>query len=116
MCYEIEVTTYNEDYCRLNIGNSEFIAYHETDVSVEEGFDDCWNYATDSHYTRPNGHHDVDAKTILIGLHVVIFDDGDQLSFIHIPNDRIEKMLKKEIEHAIGLAAIAKKEEELQNA
>ena len=115
MCYEIEVTTYNENYCRLNIGNSEFIAYHETVVSVEEGFDDCWSYAKESHYTRPNGEYEVDASTILIGLHVVIFDDGDQVSFIHIPNDRIEKQLKKAIEHAIGLAAIAQKEKELEN-
>ena len=41
---------------------------------------------------------------------------GDEIIDIHIPSDRIEKQLQKEIEHAIGLAAINEKEQELENA
>ena len=116
MCYQVEVLELNNDQAIITVGESKFIAYHDTDVSVEEGFDDCWSYSRECHYTRPNGKYEVDAATILIGLHVVIFDDGDQVSFIHIPNDRIEKTLQKEIEKAIALAAISQKEEELENA
>lgn len=105
MCYEIEVLEYNEDKAIITVGESKFVAYHDTDVSVEKTYD------YNEYYTGKF----VDAATILIGLHVVIFDDGDQISFIHIPNDRIEKQLQKEIEKAIGLAAIAKKEKELEN-
>ena len=115
MCYQIDVISLEDNQAIITVGESKFIAYHDTDVSVEEGFDDCWSHSRECHYTRPNGKYEVDAATILIGLHVVIFDDGDQVSFIHIPNDRIEKTLQKEIEKAIASAAIAQKEKEFEN-
>lgn len=115
MCYQVEVLEYNEDKAHITVGESKFLAYHDTEVEVSEGFDDCWDYARECHYTKSNGKHEVDARTILNSLHVVVHEDGDEMLDIHIPNDRIEKHLTKAIEHAIGLAAIAQKEKELEN-
>ena len=54
--------------------------------------------------------------TRLNSLYVIVHECGDEIIDIHIPSDRIEKQLQKEIEHAIGLAAINEKEQELENA
>jgi hypothetical protein len=118
MCYQVEVLEYNEDKAIITVGESKFIAYHDTDVSVEEGFTDFWDFTNDCHYTRPNGKHEVDARTILNSLYVITFEDSDtdERLDIHIPNDRISKDLTRAIEDAIALAAIAKKEQELENA
>ena len=116
MCYQVEVLELNNDQAIITVGESKFIAYHDTDVIVEEGFDDCWSYSRECHYTRPNGKYEVYARTILNSLHVVLHEDGDEMLDIHIPSDRIEKQLQKEIEHAIALAAISQKEKELENA
>ena len=116
MCYKIDVVELNNGQAIITVGESKFIAYHDTDVIVEEGFDDCWSYSRECHYTRPNGKYEVYARTILNSLHVVLHEDGDEMLDIHIPSDRIEKQLQKEIEHAIALAAISQKEEELENA
>ena len=116
MCYQIEVLEYNEDKAIITVGESKFIAYHDTDVSVEEGFDDCWSHSRECHYTKSNGKYEVDAMTRLNSLYVIVHECGDEIIDIHIPSDRIEKQLQKEIEHAIGLAAINEKEQELENA
>ena len=116
MCYQVEVLELNNDQAIITVGESKFIAYHDTDVIVEEGFDDCWDFTNDCHYTRPNGKYEVYARTILNSLHVIVHEDGDEMLDIHIPSDRIEKQLQKEIEHAIALAAISQKEDELENA
>ena len=88
MCYEIEVLEYNEDKAIITIGESKFLAYHDTEVEVSEGFDDCWSYSRECHYTRPNGKYEVDARTILNSLHVVLHEDGDEMLDIHIPGRR----------------------------
>ena len=116
MCYQVEVLEYNEDKAIVTVGESKFIAYHDTDVSVEEGFTDFWDFTNDCHYTRPNGKYEVDAMTRLNSLYVIVYEDDNEMIDIHIPNERIEKQLKKAIEHTIALAAIAKKEQELENA
>ena len=116
MCYQVEVLEYNEDKAIITVGESKFLAYHETEVEVSEGFDDCWSHSRECHYTRPNGKHEVDAKTILNSLHVIVYEDDNEMIDIHIPNDRIEKQLKKAIEDAISLDAINEKEKELENA
>ena len=116
MCYQVEVLELNNDQAIITVGESKFIAYHDTDVSVEEGFDDCWSHSRECHYTRPNGKYEVDAMTRLNSLYVIVHECGDEIIDIHIPSDRIEKQLQKEIEHAIGLAAINEKEQELENA
>ena len=72
MCYQVEVLEYNEDKAIVTVGESKFIAYHDTDVNIEEGFDDCWDYARESHYTKSNGKHEVDARTILNSLYVIV--------------------------------------------
>lgn len=113
MCYQVEVLEYNEDKAIVTVGESKFIAYHDTDVSVEEGFDDCWDYARESHYTRPNGKY-VDARTILNSLYVIVYEDDNEMLDIHITTT-LDKMLVKAIEHTIALAAIAKKEQEFEN-
>ena len=116
MCYQVEVLELQDDKAIITVGESKFIAYHDTDVSVEEGFDDCWSHSRECHYTRPNGKYEVDAMTRLNSLYVIVHECGDEIIDIHIPSDRIEKQLQKEIEHAIGLAAINEKEQELENA
>ena len=116
MCYQVDVISLEDNQAIITVGESKFIAYHDTDVSVEEGFDDCWSYATESHYTAPNGKYEVDARTILNSLHVVLHEDGDEMLDIHIPSDRISKYLTRAIEDAIASAAISQKEEELENA
>ena len=115
MCYQVDVISLEDNQAIITIGESKFLAYHDTEVEVSEGFDDCWSYSRECHYTKPNGKHEVDAKTILNSLHVIVYEDDNEMIDIHIPNDRIEKQLKKAIEHAIALAAIAKKEQELEN-
>ena len=52
MCYQVEVLELNNDQAIITVGESKFIAYHDTDVIVEEGFDDCWSYSRECHYTR----------------------------------------------------------------
>ena len=116
MCYEIVVLEYNEDKAIITVGESKFIAYHDTDVSVEEGFTDFWDFTNDCHYTRPNGKYEVDAMTRLNSLYVIVHECGDEIIDIHIPSDRISKYLTRAIENAIALAAINEKEQELENA
>ena len=116
MCYQVEVLELQDDKAIITVGESKFVVYHDTEVEVSEGFDDCWSYSRECHYTRPNGKYEVDARTILNSLHVIVHEDGDEMLDIHIPSDRIEKQLQKEIEHAIALAAISQKEKELENA
>ena len=116
MCYQVDVISLEDNQAIITIGESKFIAYHDTYVSVEEGFDDCWSHSRECHYTRPNGKHEVDARTILNSLHVIVHEDGDEMLDIHIPSDRISKYLTRAIEDAIALAAISQKEEELENA
>ena len=45
----------------------------------------------------------------------IVHEDGDEMLDIHI-TATLDKMLVKEIEHAIALAAINEKEQELENA
>ena len=116
MCYQVDVISLEDNQAIITIGESKFLAYHETEVEVSEGFDDCWSYSRECHYTKSNGKHEVDARTILNSLYVIVHEDGDEMLDIHIPSDRIEKTLQKEIEHAIALAAINEKEKELENA
>ena len=118
MCYQVEVLELQDDKAIITVGESKFLAYHDTEVEVSEGFDDCWDYARESHYTKSNGKHEVDARTILNSLHVITFedDDTDERLDIHIPSDRISKDLTRAIENAIALAAINEKEQELENA
>ena len=116
MCYQVDVISLEDNQAIITVGESKFIAYHDTDVSVEEGFDDCWSYATESHYTAPNGKYEVDAMTRLNSLYVIVYEDGDEMLDIHIPSDRISKDLTRAIENAIALAAINEKEQELENA
>lgn len=115
MCYQVEVMSLKDNQAIITVGESKFLAYHETEIEVTEGFDDCWSYSRECHYTKPNGKHEVDARTILNSLHVVVHEDGDEMLDIHIPSDRISKDLKKAIEDAISLAAINEKEKELEN-
>ena len=105
MCYQVEVLELQDDKAIITVGESKFLAYHDTEVSVEKTYD----------YNERYTGKFVDAMTNLGSLHVVVHEDGDEMLDIHIPNDRIEKQLKKAIEHAIALAAIAKKEQELEN-
>ena len=116
MCYQVDVISLEDNQAIITIGESKFLAYHDTEVEVSEGFDDCWSYSRECHYTKSNGKHEVDARTILNSLYVIVHEDGDEMLDIHIPSDRIEKQLQKEIEHAIALAAINEKEKELENA
>ena len=116
MCYQVDVISLEDNQAIITIGESKFLAYHDTEVEVSEGFDDCWSYSRECHYTKSNGKHEVDARTILNSLYVIVHEDGDEMLDIHIPSDRIEKQLQKEIEHAIALAAISQKEQELENA
>ena len=115
MCYQVDVISLEDNQAIITIGESKFLAYHDTEVEVSEGFDDCWSYSRECHYTKSNGKHEVDARTILNSLYVIVHEDGDEMLDIHIPSDRIEKQLQKEIEHAIALAAINEKEQELEN-
>ena len=115
MCYQVDVISLEDNQAIITIGESKFIAYHDTEVEVSEGFDDCWDYARESHYTKSNGKHEVDARTILNSLHVIVHEDGDEMLDIHIHSDRISKDLTRAIEDAIALAAISQKEEELEN-
>ncbi len=115
MCYQVDVISLEDNQAIITIGESKFLAYHETEVEVSEGFDDCWDYARESHYTKSNGKHEVDARTILNSLYVIVHEDGDEMLDIHI-TATLDKMLVKAIEHAIALAAISQKEKELENA
>ena len=115
MCYQVEVLELQDDKAIITVGESKFLAYHDTEVEVSEGFDDCWSYSRECHYTKSNGKHEVDARTILNSLYVIVHEDGDEMLDIHI-TATLDKMLVKAIEHAIALAAINEKEQELENA
>ena len=109
MCYQVDVISLEDNQAIITIGESKFLVYHDTEVEVSEGFDDCWSYSRECHYTKSNGKHEVDARTILNSLHVIVHEDGDEMLDIHIHSDRISKDLTRAIEDAIALAAIAKK-------
>ena len=115
MCYQVEVLELQDDKAIITVGESKFLAYHDTEVEVSEGFDDCWSYSRECHYTKSNGKHEVDARTILNSLHVIVHEDGDEMLDIHIHSDRISKDLTRAIEDAIALAAISQKEKEFEN-
>ena len=115
MCYQVDVISLEDNQAIITIGESKFLAYHDTEVEVSEGFDDCWSYSRECHYTKSNGKHEVDARTILNSLYVIVHEDGDEMLDIHI-TATLDKMLVKAIEHAIALAAINEKEQELENA
>ena len=115
MCYQVDVISLEDNQAIITIGESKFLAYHDTEVEVSEGFDDCWSYSRECHYTKSNGKHEVDARTILNSLYVIVHEDGDEMLDIHI-TATLDKMLVKAIEHAIALAAINEKEKELENA
>ena len=115
MCYQVDVVSLEDTQAIITIGESKFLAYHDTEVEVSEGFDDCWSYSRECHYTKSNGKHEVDARTILNSLYVIVHEDGDEMLDIHI-TATLDKMLVKAIEHAIALAAINEKEKELENA
>ena len=115
MCYQVDVISLEDNQAIITIGESKFIAYHDTEVEVSEGFDDCWSHSRECHYTRPNGKYEVDAMTRLNSLYVIVHEDGDEMLDIHIHSDRISKDLTRAIEDAIALAAISQKEEELEN-
>ena len=106
MCYQVEVLEYNEDKAIITVGESKFLAYHDTEVSVEKTYD---------YNDRYTGKF-VDAMTNLGSLYVIVHEDGDEMLDIHIPSDRISKDLTRAIENAIALAAINEKEQELENA
>ena len=108
MCYQVEVLELQDDKAIITVGESKFLAYHDSDVSVEKTYD----------YNERYTGKFVDAKTILNSLYVITFedDDTDERLDIHIPSDRISKDLKKAIEDAISLDAINEKEKELENA
>ena len=114
MCYQVDVISLEDNQAIITIGESKFLAYHETEVEVSEGFDDCWSYSRECHYTKSNGKHEVDARTILNSLYVIVHEDGDEMLDIHI-TATLDKMLVKAIEHAIALAAISQKEKEFEN-
>lgn len=114
MCYQVDVISLEDNQAIITIGESKFLAYHDTEVEVSEGFDDCWSHSRECHYTRPNGKYEVDAMTRLNSLYVIVHEDGDEMLDIHITTT-LDKMLVKAIEHTIALAAIAKKEQEFEN-
>ena len=108
MCYQVEVLELNNDQAIITVGESKFIAYHDTDVIVEEGFDDCWSYSRECHYTKSNGKHEVDARTILNSLHVIVHEDGDEMldNDVYTPiklNDEVIAEIKKAIEEAAAI-------------
>ena len=107
MCYQVDVISLEDNQAIITIGESKFLAYHETEVevSVEKTYD----------YNERYTGKFVDAMTNLGSLYVIVHEDGDEMLDIHITTT-LDKMLVKAIEHAIGLAAIAKKEKELENA
>ena len=105
MCYQVEVLELQDDKAIITVGESKFLAYHDTDISVEKTYD----------YNERYTGKFVDAMTNLGSLYVIVHEDGDEMLDIHI-TATLDKMLVKAIEHAIALAAIAKKEQELENA
>ena len=105
MCYQVDVISLEDNQAIITIGESKFLAYHDTEVSVEKTYD----------YNERYTGKFVDAMTNLGSLYVIVHEDGDEMLDIHI-TATLDKMLVKAIEHAIALAAINEKEQELENA
>ena len=85
MCYQVDVISLEDNKAIITIGESKFLAYHDTEVKVSEGFDDCWSYSRECPLQKANGKHEVDARTILNSLYVILHEDGDEcLIFISI--------------------------------
>ena len=93
MCYQVDVI-YNEDKALLLLVKLNSLLITTPMSSVEEGFDDCWSYSRECHYTRPNGKYEVDAMTRLNSLYVIVHEDGDEMLDIHITTT-LDKMLVK---------------------
>ena len=47
MCCQVEVLELQDDKAIITVGESKFVVYHDTEVEVSEGFDDCWSYSVE---------------------------------------------------------------------
>lgn len=65
---------YTEDRIEIYTDNAFFVVEHSTNVEREEGFDDCWSYDTESHYTKGNGCYSYEADTTIKSVKLLIAD------------------------------------------
>jgi len=65
---------YTEDRIEIYTDNAFFVVEHSTNVEREEGFDDCWDYTREAHYTQSNGRYIYEASTTINSIKLLIAD------------------------------------------
>ena len=111
MCYQVDVISLEDNQAIITVGESKFIAYHDTEVNVEEGFDDCWDYARESHYTKATASmKSMLAQSLILctSSHLKMMIPMSVWIFIFQVTESA-RILTRAIEDAIALAAISRK-------
>lgn len=84
---------YKEDVIELYTDNAFFVVEHSTHVEREEGFDDCWSYGTESHYTKGNGCYSYEADTTIKSVKLLIADGiKSECVKAHLPNEFLKQI------------------------
>lgn len=72
-----------------------FQVLHNTEINSEDEFDDCWSYATDSHYTRSTGRKSWYAITEIKSIQLML--DENNYTDVNL-NDGILRLIEAAIE------------------
>ena len=73
---------------------------HSTDIESEEDYQDCWDYARETHYTRSTGTTTYTATTNIKSIELML--DNDVYTPIKL-NDEVIAEIKKAIEEAAAI-------------
>lgn len=73
---------------------------HSTDVESEEDYQDCWDYARETHYTRNTGTTTYTATTNIKSIELML--DDDVYTVVKL-SDEVIVEIKKAIEEAAAI-------------
>ncbi len=77
-----------------------FRVTHTTDIEVEDAYEDCWDYARETHYTRNAGTTTYSATTTIKSIELML--DDDVYTTVKL-SDEVIAQIKKAIEEAAAI-------------
>ena len=93
------IDDYNDKKVIVFAPTATFKVEHSTSVESEEGFDDCWDYARETHYTRNTGTT-YTATTNIKSIELML--DDDVYTVVKL-SDEVIAEIKKAIEEAAAI-------------
>ena len=73
---------------------------HSTDIESEDAYEDCWDYARETHYTRNTGTTTYSATTTIKSIELML--DDDVYTTVKL-SDEVIAQIKKAIEEAASI-------------